>query len=375
MALSKENRFSLTATHHRRIHKLVSAWAILVLVVSIAANAQMQRMNVPTQSSFRGLSVVSQRVVWASGTEGTVIRTLDEGNHWSVMRVSGAESLDFRGIKAFDDKTAVIISSGPAEKGQARIYRTSDGGATWKQVYEDKRVGIFFDAVAFWDQNHGMVLSDPVDGKFALFTTHDGGATWKQLPPSALPQALPNEGAFAASNSCLTVYGDSYVWFATGGASVARVFRSRDRGKSWGVSETPVHPANPSSGIFSLAFHDPKRGVAVGGDYQRPAGSDMPNVITTIDGGQTWRIGGPTNPPGIYLSSVIFEKDSGWLKPSHTGALLAGGPAGVLQALPGDLWRRRSTSNVNALAYPAAGRIWTVGPGGAVFRENPRTQR
>jgi photosystem II stability/assembly factor-like uncharacterized protein len=365
----------LTATHHKRICKLVSALAILVLVVSIAANAQMQKMNVPTKSSFRGLSVVSQRVVWASGTEGTVIRTLDAGDHWSVMGVSGAESLDFRGIKAFDDKTAVIISSGPAEKGQARIYRTTDGGATWKQVYEDKRVGIFFDAVAFWDQNHGIVLSDPVDGRFAVFTTDDGGATWKQLPPSALPQALPNEGAFAASNSCLTVHGDSNVWFATGGASVARVFRSRDRGKSWGVSETPMHPGNASSGIFSLAFHDQKRGVAVGGDYRRPDGSDMPSVITTIDGGQTWRIGGPTNPPGIYLSSVIFEKDSGWLNPSHTVVLLAGGPAGVLEASPGHPWRRRSTSNVNAVAYPALDTIWAVGPEGAVFRENSRTRR
>src|SRR5262249_211141 len=223
----------------------------LALLVAMAPNAQWERVNVSPSASLRGRRVVTQNVVWASGSDGTIRRTGDGGRNWSVITVPGAEKLDFRGIRAFDEKTAVIISSGPAEKGQARIYRTIDGGATWKQVYEDKRAGVFFDAVAFWDQEHGIVLSDPVDGRFAFFTTNDGGPSWTQAPPSALPPALPKEGAFAASNSCLTVYGDKYVWFATGGATVARVFRSTDRGKTWEVAETPMHPENASSGIFS----------------------------------------------------------------------------------------------------------------------------
>src|ERR1700756_3222758 len=88
------------------------AWIILLLAA--AANAEWQKMNVATTASFRGLSVVSANIVWASGTEGTVIRTVDGGKNWSVMHVAGAENLDFRGIKAFDEKTAVIMSSGPA---------------------------------------------------------------------------------------------------------------------------------------------------------------------------------------------------------------------------------------------------------------------
>ena len=158
----------------------------LLLLLATVASAQWQKVPVATTASLRGLSVVNQNVIWASGTGGTVIRTVDGGKNWAVIVVPGAEALDFRGIHAFDEKNAVIISSGPAEKGQAHIYRTSDGGKNWQQVFEEKRAGVFFDAVAFWDVKHGIVLSDPVDGKFVLFTTDDGGAAWKQIS-AALP--------------------------------------------------------------------------------------------------------------------------------------------------------------------------------------------
>jgi photosystem II stability/assembly factor-like uncharacterized protein len=336
-----------------------------LLLLAASAGAQWTRVNVPSTASFRGLSVVSGKVVWASGTEGTVIRTIDGGKTWSVMKVAGAEQLDFRGIKAFDSQNAVIISSGPAEKGQARIYRTSDGGKTWQQVFEEKRAGTFFDAIAFWDRKQGIVLSDPVEGKFALFTTEDGGASWRQLQPSALPAALPNEGAFAASNSCLVVQGRSNVWFATGGASVARVFRSHDRGKTWQVSETPMRPQNASSGIFSLAFQDAKNGIAVGGDYQHPESSDLPNVLATDDGGKTWRAE-KADPAGMYLSSVA----SVW----HPGknSLIAAGTKGLLHGDGGfPLDKKESDENLNAVAGTGANiRIswWAVGPNGIVLR-------
>jgi photosystem II stability/assembly factor-like uncharacterized protein len=276
-----------------------------------------------------------------------------------VIAVPGAEKLDFRGIRAFDANTAVIISSGPAEKGQARIYRTTNGGTTWKQVFEEKRVGIFLDAVAFWDRKHGIVLSDPVDGRFALFTTDDGGETWQQIAPPALPPALPNEGAFAASNSCLTVQGEKNVWFATGGASVARVFRSSNSGRTWSVAETPMHPANASSGIFSLAFQDAKNGIAVGGDYAHPESSNLPNMMQSRDGGKTWQAGEPTDPKGVYFSSVAHLHGY-----SAIGAFVAVGSKGVF--IFGNGWLKASDQNLNVVM--ATGRVgsWVAGPGGAI---------
>ena len=325
----------------------------LLLISSM--NAQWQKMPVSTTASFRGLSVVDSKIIWASGTEGTVIRTVDGGKTWPVTPVPSAEKLDFRGIKAFDANTAVIISSGPAEQGPAKIFRTSDGGKNWKQVFEEKRSGIFFDAIAFWDYRNGIVLSDPVDGKFALFVTDDGGVTWKQLPPAAVPAALPKEGAFAASNSCLVVQGSRDVWFATGGASVARVFHSGDRGKTWQVAETPMHPSNASSGIFSLAFKDEKNGVAAGGDYQKPAGSDLPNIMRTHDGGKTWQAAEPTNPAGVYFSSVV----------SAGPQIVAAGAKGIWSFA--GAWKNESAENVNAVVA-GSGVTWAVGAKGLVLK-------
>lgn len=338
----------------------------IVFLLSAAAAGEWEKISVPTSASLRGLSVVSQNVIWASGTEGTVLRTLDGGKSWSAMAVPGAEKLDFRGIRAFDDATAVIISSGPAEKDQARIYRTADGGATWKQVFAETRRGIFLDAIAFWDRKHGIVLSDPPEGRFVLFATDDGGLTWRQVPSSRLPPALPNEGAFAASNSCLAIQGEKHVWFATGGASVARVFRSNDRGQSWSVAETPMQPKNASSGIFSLAFQDALHGVAVGGDYAHPESSDLPNVLVTSDGGKSWQAGTPTKPPGMYFSSAAMAPGSPKGQQSET--VFAVGTNGIysLFRTRDGSWVRESEANLNTVDATAH-RAWAVGPKGMVL--------
>lgn len=337
----------------------------MVSLLAVAANAQWTKVPVPTTASLRGLSAVSAEVVWASGSGGTVIKTVDGGKTWAAIVVRGAETLDFRGVHAFDDKTALIMSSGPAEQGQARIFRTTDGGKNWQQVFQEKRAGIFFDAIAFWDRRHGIVLSDPIDGHFALFRTDDGGSTWKQIPPAALPPALAKEGAFAASNSCLTVQGEKNVWFATGGATVARVFHSSDRGQTWSVAETPMQPANASSGIFSLAFSDATNGIAVGGDYARPEGSDLPNVMFTSDKGASWQQGTPTNLIGVYLSSVIVI----W----HPGkdSIVAAGPTGAIISDGGSPWTRESDEGLNGIASSGGHSpiVWAVGAKGVVMRK------
>jgi photosystem II stability/assembly factor-like uncharacterized protein len=196
-----------------------------------------------------------------------------------------------------------------------------------------------------------------VDGRFLVFRTDDGGASWRQ---TGTPSSLPDEGAFAASNSCLAVQGSNNLWFGTGGAKVARVFRSADRGATWSVAETPMHPQNASSGIFSLAFRDQNDGLAVGGDYAHPDGPPLPNAISTSDGGKTWQTAGPA---ARYISSVVF-------KPGTTLAVAAG-TKGVQS---GPVWSQIDTFNINALAYPPHGPGWAVGPRGTVYRESVANQ-
>lgn len=205
-----------------------------------------------TTASLRGVSAVSALVVWASGSGGTFFRTVDGGTRWTAGKVPGASDLDFRAVRAFDDKTAMLLSIGPGEK--SRIYKTRDGGGSWNLLYTNPDPRGFFDALAFWDADHGILLGDPVDGRFVVMTTSDGGSTWIKQKTSA---AMPKEGAFAASNSCLTVRGTREAWFGTGGPDGARVFHSTDGGKTWTVAKTPIRNDSASAGIshWHLPIH------------------------------------------------------------------------------------------------------------------------
>src|ERR1044071_8939147 len=168
----------------------VFTFAVL-LILGISASAQWVKQNLDTTASLRGLSVVNSKVVWASGTGGTVIRTIDGGKTWKIMTVPGAEKLDFRDIEAFDANTAYILSIGNGES--SRIYKTTDGGANWKLQFKNTNEKAFFDAIACWDKNNCLAMSDPVDNKFVLIQTKDGGKSWAPMDTSKMPPARDGE--------------------------------------------------------------------------------------------------------------------------------------------------------------------------------------
>ena len=253
----------------------------------------------------------------------------------------GGEQLDFRSLASFDENRAIVLSAGSP----ARMFRTDDGGASWRELYRNDAPRIFFDALRFADPSRGYALADPIDGRFVLLETTDAGESWHELPG---PVAEPGEGAFAASNSALAVRGD-VVWFATGG-STARVFRSADRGRTWTVTLAPVPSGAASQGIFSLAFADDRRGALVGGDYQKPG---KPGAFAVSDdGGVSWKAGPP--PPG-YRSCVVFVGGS---------RILATGTSGTDWFEPEGRWQSAGPG-MNALASREL-RGWAVGPKGAI---------
>ena len=139
---------------------------------------QWQTFDIPTKASFRGLCVVNDTTVWASGTKGTYILTTNAGKNWKADSIPGATQLDLRDIEAFDSNTALVISSGDVGK----IFKTIDGGRSWKETYKGTAPGLFFDGFSFWDQKNGIAFSDPVNGKFFIITTKDGGESWQRGP-------------------------------------------------------------------------------------------------------------------------------------------------------------------------------------------------
>ena len=327
------------------------------------AGAQWIPQQSGTTAEIRGLVATSASVVWASGTRGHVVRTADGGATWTADTIPGASTLDFRAIAPRNDRVAWVTSAGPAESGQAQIFHTTDG-KTWTKQYSTSVKGVFLDAIAFWDERHGIALSDPVDGKLYILVTDDAGATWSQVPTDAAPPALPGEGAFAASGTCMIVQGSSNVWIGTGGAARARVFRSTDRGRTFHVADTPLHAGDAASGIFSLAFSDARHGVVVGGDYSK-AKMAFDNVAITDDGGATWRLARGPLPPG-FMSAVAYEPGS------QGRGLVAVGLAGTARSHDGgESWTMVDTVAYNSITFAPNGDGWAAGPRGRIAKWSP----
>ena len=311
-----------------------------------------------TTASLRGVCAVSSTVAWASGSNGTYLRTTtDGGKIWRAGTIHGASSLDFRDIQAFDADTALVISAGTP----AKIYKTTDGAKTWKEKYSNDKPGVFFDSMAFRDEKNGIAFSDPVDGYFLLITTSDGGESWQEVPSKNIPPPLPGEAGFAASGTCAAVQGKFNAWFCTGGTA-ARVFRSMDKGKTWTAAKTPMICGKSSQGIFSIAFKDAKNGIIVGGDYKAEQ-QNQKNAAITIDGGVTWKLVEGT-PPSGYRECVAYIPGTGGQM------LITVGPSGSDYSVDGGrTWKNFDTTGFHSISFaPGSGMGWAVGADGRIAK-------
>ena len=331
----------------------VAAVALASAVMAAAPAPHWIAQSSGVTARLRGVSAVSDRVAWASGAAGTVLRTADGGASWLKIPVPGAETLDFRDVDAVTDLTAYVLSIGAGSA--SRIYKTTDAGAHWTLQFTNDDPKAFFDAMAFWDEKRGLAISDSVDGAFVIRTTRDG-RTWTAVPSARLPPALPNEGAFAGSGTNIAVLGSGTAWIGTGAASRCRVLRTEDGGATWHIAETPV-AASASAGIFSVAFRDAHHGMIAGGDYRKEKDA-VDNAAATADGGSTWtKISGL----GGFRSAVAAV-------PGSTASWLAVGPSGAdISADDGQTWTAIPGDGYHAFSFARRGRAgWGVGESGRI---------
>ncbi len=336
----------------------------IALSLSFGASVEAQWWEVQTSgidTNLRGVSATYVHgadgepvpVVWVSGSNGVILQSEDEGRTWQRLHVDGGDRLDFRGIISFNAYDAYVMSSGEGEK--SRIYKTTDGGKTWKLQYTDTRKEFFLDALGCWSPDKCLALGDPVDGKFLLLFTADG-EHWSQLPGDKMPAALPGEGAFAASNTGL-ISGTEDTAFGTGGTRAARYFHSFDLGLTWTVVETPIAGGRPSAGIFSLGLGEHNEIIAMGGDYKEPISTDHVAAYS-FDGGKTWKTA--AQQPRGYRSAVAHLDGAKWV---------AVGPSGAdISDDSGVHWKHTDSLNLNAVAILDPKHGWAVGPKGTVAR-------
>lgn len=253
--------------------------------------AQAQRIEMLTsgrETSLRGLCVVNDQVIWVSGSQGTVGKSVDGGATWEWITVPGYEKRDFRDIEAFDDRTAVIVAI--AEPGN--ILKTTDGGKSWKTVFHDTTKGMFLDAMDFYDTQHGIAVGDPIDGKLFIITTKDGGNSWKR---AAVDIPALEEGFFAASGTNV-IYHKNGAFTAVSGGKVARLIEP-------GRTETlPIIQGQEMTGPNSIAVHG-KQAIIVAGDYDHQQDTTQ-NCLLSTDGMKTWRE--PLSGPHGYRSCVAY---------------------------------------------------------------------
>lgn len=314
-------------------------------------NYSWDEFAVDDETSFRGISVLDEKVIWVSGTNGLVLKTENGGQDWEEVYIPDTDSLDFRDVEVLTKDEIVLMSAGPDSL--SNIFKSNDGGRHWEKTLANEDSLGFFDGIAFWNQSEGILGGDPIDGKLFLMKTTDGGETWQRIHPDRLPEMNEGEfGGFAASGSHLTVKGNS-IWVGSG-AATSRVFYSRDRGEHWEVVYTPIIQGEGTQGIFSIDFFDENTGVAVGGDYKKETEGDK-NVILTKDGSETWSLS--QNFP-IYQSSVRYLSED---------ELISVGPAGCYQSIDGGLtWAAFGDSGFHTLDVAEDGTIWAAGKEGRI---------
>ncbi len=279
---------------------------ILFLFAQILFAQKILILTATVHSSFRGLSVVDNNIIWVSGSNGTVGRSLDGGKTWKWTTVKGFENTDFRAIEAFDKNTAVIM--GVAEP--SYILRTSDGGANWNVVFENNTSGMFLDAMEFWNIQSGIVIGDPINNRFFIGRTFDGGKTWRGIPEQNRPIADSGEACFASSGTNIRKLNKAEAVFVSGGLTSNIFIRDKK-------INIPILQGKESTGANSIAVKNSKSMIVVGGDFTEKDATEKNCAITT-DGGATWV--SPKTPPTGYRSCVEYLSGKKWITCGLNGA-------------------------------------------------------
>jgi photosystem II stability/assembly factor-like uncharacterized protein len=323
---------------------------IMLVLAAVAGKAQprVQVLDSAAGISLRGLSVVSDQVFWASGSKGTVARSTDGGKQVTWLKVPGYENRDFRDIEAFDDQTAVIMAI--AEP--ALLLKTTDGGKSWKKVFEDSTHGMFLDAMHFSDARHGIVVGDPINGHFFLKGTADGGDHWdvSYTPPAA----APGEACFASSGTNIWLQPNGRFRLVSGGTQSHYVDQNGSR-------TLPLVQGKESTGANTIAAYGHNL-VVLGGDFTRDKDTAGNSALSTDDG-SSWHT--PQTPPHGYRSCVVYLDGR---------RLAACGTSGVdISADGGMHWQLVTTQSFHVVQKAKKGKaVFLAGSNGKIAVFNDR---
>ena len=250
----------------------IALFAFLILYQnSFAQNSGNNSIKILTQKkgvSVRALDVPNLNTIWASGSKGSIAKSVNGGTDFEWMQVKGYETRDFRSIHAWDDKQAIIV----AVAAPAIILKTKDGGTSWYKVYENADTLMFLDAIHFKDASNGLVVGDPISNHIFLLSTVDKGEHWNEIPSSYFKTPLEKGEAFFASSGSNIAQLSKEDFLVSGGL----------RSRLWinGLAmDIPILQGGTSTGANSMAISPNGNNIMiVGGDFMKDT-SRLQNAV------------------------------------------------------------------------------------------------
>jgi len=363
-----------------RFYKIIIVlFAALTSLNGFSQTSPVKVLEAGRRVSFRGLSVVNDKVFWASGSNGTVAKSTDGGNTLEWITIPGYEKRDFRDIEAIDAETAVIMAI--AEP--AVILKTKDGGKNWAKVFEDTTKGMFMDAMDMLvdsvqikrikDQGNRkqdnkvpthtlIVVGDPINGKLFVAMSFDAGDTWQVMPKSESKddvRLVPDtEAMFASSgtNVKLTNWNDHSPTLLVTGGSKARL---KDLTLHNFNDSLHIMQGGTSTGANSIdVFNKTKSAVIVGGDFAKDSiGSNNCVLVSFQTGKPVYSL--PETMPHGYRSCVVYL---------DANNLVACGTSGIdVSKDAGKNWQLISKENFHVIQKARNGKaIFMAGGGGRI---------
>jgi photosystem II stability/assembly factor-like uncharacterized protein len=273
--------------------KILISYVLCFVFSNILYSQTWTELTSNTTNSLYSVSAVDDHNVWVCGASGTVLRS-NNGTSWqSVGSAPISNTLALYNIFGIDSLTALVTGSSSTA---TFVYRTSNGGANWIQVFTQS--GGFIDAILMGNAQAGFMVGDPVGGRWSLWGTITGGVTW-----DSAQFRLPQSGSEAGWNN--SFYFDNIsqaVWFGTNNS---RIYRSTNL-IIWGTEPT-TGEVNSSALWFTSSSNGMMGGDSVllttnSGAVWTPTASLMPGtaVITGISGiGTNWWV--------VRQASVVYS--------------------------------------------------------------------
>ncbi len=221
--------------------------------------------------------------VWACGYNGIVIRSTNSGQNWQNVSGNGLpNNISLVNIFIIDANTAFTAGYiGP----NTYVYKSSNGGANWFQVFE--QTNGFINAVWMTGIYNGLLTGDPVGGRWSLWKTSDAGLNW-----DSTGLFLPQSGNETGFNNCLYSR-ESEFWFGTNNN---RIYFSSNYGIYWQAVNTSTE-----QNIYSIWISYPygNLGYAGGSVLLKTTNTGLNWSIITSQGAGTF--GGITGSCPPYI--------------------------------------------------------------------------